>query len=91
MLVWEASFSREAWAGIVKFVSFCTTMQVTNFLLQNWGWACEQLVAIDVVTAEGKAILCNKDLHSDLFWAARGAGPGRALKLHPAYLRIVLI
>ncbi|TVY85349.1 6-hydroxy-D-nicotine oxidase [Lachnellula suecica] len=55
-----------------------------GFLLQggmgwnckNWGWACERIVAVEVVTADGEILLCDKDNSSDLFWAARGAGPG---------------
>lgn len=43
---------------------------------QQWGWACEKVIAIRVVTADGKILLCNKDQHSELLWAAQGAGPG---------------
>ncbi|KAI1338655.1 hypothetical protein F5Y15DRAFT_123754 [Xylariaceae sp. FL0016] len=43
---------------------------------ENWGFACERVRAIDVVTAEGKQRHCNEKENSDLFWAARGAGPG---------------
>lgn len=48
----------------------------TNIVTQNWGWACEQIAAIDVVTAEGATRHCNELENKDLFWAARGAGPG---------------
>jgi hypothetical protein len=34
------------------------------------------MVALDVVTAEGKKLHCDKEHNRDLFWAARGAGPG---------------
>jgi FAD/FMN-containing dehydrogenase len=44
--------------------------------MQNWGWACEKIVAIEVVTAEGEVLLCNETQNKDLLWAARGAGPG---------------
>ncbi|TVY14427.1 6-hydroxy-D-nicotine oxidase [Lachnellula arida] len=55
-----------------------------GFLLQggmgwnckNWGWACEKMLAVEVVTADGDIRLCSKDENSDLYWAARGAGPG---------------
>ncbi len=36
-------------------------------------------MAIDVVTAEGEILHCDKDHNSDLLWAARGAGPGESL------------
>lgn len=31
---------------------------------------------MDVVTAKGEVLHCDEEQHSDLFWAARGAGPG---------------
>lgn len=43
---------------------------------RGWGWAAESIVAIDVVTAEGEWVRADATHHSDLFWAARGAGPG---------------
>jgi hypothetical protein len=39
------------------------------------------MVALDVVTSEGKELLCNKEQNADLFWAARGAGPGSTTQL----------
>ncbi|KAJ5757404.1 FAD-binding domain-containing protein [Penicillium nucicola] len=61
----------------------CPDVGLGGFMLQggqgwncrNWGWAAEKLLAVEVVTAEGKLLLCNKDQHQDLYWAARGAGP----------------
>ncbi|KAJ3943394.1 uncharacterized protein N0V96_006318 [Colletotrichum fioriniae] len=43
---------------------------------ENWGWACENIVAIEVVTADGRELRCSETENADLFWAARGAGPG---------------
>lgn len=62
----------------------CPDVGLGGFLLQggmgwnckNWGWACEQIAAIEVVTAAGDVLLCDEDQNADLFWAARGAGPG---------------
>lgn len=62
----------------------CSSVGVGGFLLQGgigwnfrgWGWAAEQVVAIDVVTAEGKLVRADATENQDLFWAARGAGPG---------------
>jgi hypothetical protein len=48
-------------------------------LTQNWGWACESLAAVEVITAQGKQLLCNAQQNEDLYWAARGAGPGKHL------------
>lgn len=62
----------------------CPTVGIGGFLLQGgmgwncrgWGWAAEAIVAIDVVTAAGEMLHCDEENNSDLFWAARGAGPG---------------
>lgn len=62
----------------------CPDVGLGGFLLQggmgwnckNWGWACEQIAAMDVVTAAGETLRIDEQNHADLFWAARGAGPG---------------
>jgi FAD/FMN-containing dehydrogenase len=62
----------------------CPTVGLGGYLLQGgqgWngrlkGWACESLVAVDVVTATGEVVHADETQHSDLLWAARGAGPG---------------
>nr|A0A0E3D8N0.1 RecName: Full=FAD-linked oxidoreductase janO; AltName: Full=Janthitremanes biosynthesis cluster protein O [Penicillium janthinellum]AGZ20488.1 putative FAD-binding oxidoreductase [Penicillium janthinellum] len=54
-----------------------------GFLLQggiglnarSYGYACEYLTAVDVVTVSGEVKHCSPDENADLFWAARGAGP----------------
>jgi FAD/FMN-containing dehydrogenase len=43
---------------------------------RGWGWAAESIVAIDAVTADGLTVHCSEEINSDLFWAARGSGPG---------------
>ena len=43
---------------------------------RGWGWAAEQIVGMNVVTAEGIAVYCSKEANPDLFWCARGSGPG---------------
>jgi FAD/FMN-containing dehydrogenase len=62
----------------------CPSVGIGGFLLQGgqgwnargWGWAAENITAIDVVTADGELVRADADTNSDLFWAARGAGPG---------------
>ena len=44
--------------------------------LQNWGFSCQRVLAVDVVAANGETLHCDEKEHSDLFWAARGSGPG---------------
>jgi FAD/FMN-containing dehydrogenase len=41
-----------------------------------FGLGCENLQALDVVTAEGKLVHASAAQNSDYYWAARGAGPG---------------
>jgi FAD/FMN-containing dehydrogenase len=62
----------------------CPTVGLGGFLLQGgmgwncrgWGWAAESVDAIQVVTADGDAAWCDATANADLFWAARGSGPG---------------
>jgi FAD/FMN-containing dehydrogenase len=62
----------------------CPTVGLGGFLLQGgqgwnargWGWGAERIAAIDVVTADGELVRADATQHSDLYWAARGAGPG---------------
>jgi FAD/FMN-containing dehydrogenase len=77
----------------------CGDVGLGGFLLQGgqgwnsrrWGWGCENVVGIDVVTAEGELVHASADENADLFWAARGAGPEFCavvvrfhLRTHPA-------
>jgi FAD/FMN-containing dehydrogenase len=41
-----------------------------------WGLGCDNLQALDVVTADGDLIHADETQNSDYLWAARGAGPG---------------
>jgi FAD/FMN-containing dehydrogenase len=62
----------------------CKGVAVGGYLLQGgYGWnsrvlgpACESVIGIDVVTAEGEALYADEHENSELYWAARGAGPG---------------
>jgi hypothetical protein len=62
----------------------CPTVGLGGFLLQGgmgwncrgWGWAAESVEAIQVVTADGDLAWCDEASNADLFWAARGSGPG---------------
>jgi FAD/FMN-containing dehydrogenase len=62
----------------------CRGVAVGGYLLQGgYGWngrllgpACESIVGLDLVTADGEAIVASAEENADLFWAARGSGPG---------------
>ena len=43
-------------------------------LSRSCGLSCDNLVSADVVTAQGTFVTCDRDRHSDLFWAIRGGG-----------------
>ncbi len=42
----------------------------------EWGPACLGIQGVEVVTANGQSIRADEDRNAELFWAARGAGPG---------------
>ena len=62
----------------------CTNVGLGGFLLQGgFGWdsrllgpACMSVRGIEVVTADGKLVSADEQRNSDLYWAARGGGPG---------------
>ena len=62
----------------------CKGVAVGGYLLQGgYGWngrvlgpACESVIGLDVVTADGEEVHADPDEHPDLYWSARGAGPG---------------
>jgi FAD/FMN-containing dehydrogenase len=62
----------------------CASVGLGGYLLQGgqgWngrsrGWACQSVVGLDVVTADGRLVHADAHRNADLLWAARGAGPG---------------
>ena len=65
-------------------VGHCQGVAMGGYLLQGgFGWlsrafgpACANVTGIDVVTADGRMLHADEQAEPDLFWAARGAGPG---------------
>ncbi|HEY9717199.1 MAG TPA: FAD-dependent oxidoreductase, partial [Trichormus sp.] len=70
--------------GLAFPTGHCSTVKVSGYLLNGgmswnlakWGPGCMSVNAIEFVTADGKLITASEKEHPDLFWAARGSGPG---------------
>jgi FAD/FMN-containing dehydrogenase len=70
--------------GLAFPLGHCPTVKSSGYLLNggmswnmgHWGPACFSVEAIEFVTAAGKKVTASAADHPDLFWAARGCGPG---------------
>jgi FAD/FMN-containing dehydrogenase len=45
-----------------------------SWLTRKHGFACDNLVSVDLVTADGRYLTASEEENSDLFWALRGGG-----------------
>ena len=62
----------------------CPSVAIGGYLLSGgqgwnqgtWGPACQNVLAIDLVNADGDVITADARQNPDLLWAARGGGPG---------------
>ena len=41
-----------------------------------WGLASDNVVSVELVTADGKVVVADRHRHADLYWACRGGGGG---------------
>lgn len=70
--------------GLAFPTGHCPSVALSGFLLSGglgwnpgtWGPACASVQEIEAVTADGEFVRCGEKENPDLFWAARGAGPG---------------
>lgn len=84
--------------GLAFPAGHCVDVGLSGYILAGgfgwnsgeWGPACANVTAIEVVLADGTIALVDRERHGDLFWAARGAGAGffalvtaYHLQLHP--------
>ena len=45
-----------------------------GYLMRTHGLACDNLLSVDVITADGRLLTASATEHADLFWAVRGGG-----------------
>src|SRR3981081_4694102 len=45
-----------------------------GWLMGKHGFACDNVLSVDLVTADGKFVTASTRDHTDLFWAVRGGG-----------------
>jgi hypothetical protein len=45
-----------------------------GYLTRRFGWTVDNLLEVEIVTADGRARRASRDEHAELFWAIRGAG-----------------
>ena len=66
-------------AAVLGFVSNTGLAGLTlgggfGYLTRQFGWSCDNVVSIDLVTAEGRVVRASAREHGDLFWGLRGGG-----------------
>src|SRR5437870_5481790 len=70
--------------GLTVPAGTCPTVGIAGLTLgggigfgaRKFGLTCDNLVEATVVTASGRALVCNAHEHADLYWALRGGGGG---------------
>lgn len=45
-----------------------------GYLMGKFGSVCDNLLSVEMVTAEGEVIIASEEQNAELFWAMRGAG-----------------
>ena len=45
-----------------------------GWLMRKYGLACDNLISVDLVTAEGESVRASASENADLFWGVRGGG-----------------
>ena len=66
-------------AAVLGFVSLTGITGLTlgggfGYLSKRWGWTADNVIGIDLITADGKQVRASADENPDLFWGLRGGG-----------------
>ncbi|HXU44056.1 MAG TPA: FAD-binding oxidoreductase [Thermoanaerobaculia bacterium] len=66
-------------ATVLGFVSMTGIAGLTlgggfGYLTRRWGWTTDNVIGMDVVTAEGRLVRAASEENPDLFWGLRGGG-----------------
>ena len=82
--------------GLAFPVGHCLDVGLSGYILAGgfgwnageWGAACANVEAIELVTAAGEIVRASADSQPDLFWAARGHGPGMFAAVTAYHVRL---
>ncbi len=87
-------------AAVLGFVSRTGITGLTTgggfgYLTRRWGWTSDNVLGMEIVTADGELIRASDEINEDLFWGLRGGGgnfgivTGIDYKLYPVGPEIV--
>jgi FAD/FMN-containing dehydrogenase len=87
-------------ATVLGFVSLTGVAGLTlgggfGYLTRRWGWTTDNVLAMDIVTADARPVRASDDENADLFWGLRGGGgnfgvvTGIDYKLYPVGPEVV--
>jgi FAD/FMN-containing dehydrogenase len=87
-------------AAVLGFVSLTGAAGLTlgggfGYLTRRFGWTSDNVVSMEVVTAEGRLVRASEGENADLFWGLRGGGgnfgvvTGIDYRLHPVGPEII--
>ena len=66
-------------AAILGFVSLTGIAGLTlgggfGYLTRRWGWTVDNVIGMDIVTADAQLVRASRDENADLFWGLQGGG-----------------